>query len=119
MSEQNQTATPTLTRELREKNLEAEIQKTLLMEEEEKKYWLDQIKILPDVLLDQVFNSIHKRDQIVDYYIQAGLSQDKDRKYLSELKGTIQTIKTTALKMEEESQGTNAEDILGEGLKSA
>ena len=104
-------------REKKEQLLRDEMERCILLPPDEKKFWIENAAILPNAMLDEVFRIVQEKNETVDRYIEAALAEDKDRKYLSELKAKIKKMKTEAFAMEEKSEEESVEEILEQQLE--
>lgn len=89
--------------ELRQQ-LQDELQKTLLLEDEDRAYWLENLTSLPQPIIENLLTSLLPKNQLVDSYIQIALSQDKNQEHLKALKSQVRQIKQQAYNIEEKSQ---------------
>lgn len=94
------------------KKLIEEIKKTILLEEPEKKYWLENLGKMPQSLLQKFLLALESKNIIVEEYILTALKNDPDNKYHADLKARILKIKETAFAMDEKGDVKNAEDDL-------
>lgn len=105
-------------RKQKEEQLTRALTRCLVISDEDKNFWLSQIPAMPEVMMDKVFESVEKENAVVGKYLEAALADDKDHKYLAELKDKINKIKQKAFAMEEAGQKGGAEEILKEELKN-
>lgn len=103
-------------RKQKERLLKEEIERCILLPPEEKNFWLESAETLPDPMLDEVIRVVQEKNVVVDQYVEAALAEDKDRKYLSELKAKIKKMKAEAFEIEEKNEGENVEEILEQQL---
>lgn len=94
----------------------AEVQKSLLLEDEDKKYWLENAQNLLPEVLESVYNVVKNKNDLMDSYINAALADDPDHEILRELKLKIKTIESGSQKIAEEEQQLNAEEMLVEEI---
>lgn len=98
--------------------LRGEIARSILMKEEDKMFWLEQANTLPAALLDKVVEALKEHNSRVDEYLDAALKEDKDHKYLAELKDKIMKIKAAAFAMDEKGEKSGAEENLKKELEN-
>lgn len=96
--------------------LKTEIEKSILLDETEKQYWLDILDKLPDVILEGMYKTIKAKNDLMQTYISTALKNDPDHEYLNQLKTKIKKIKNTALQISEKEQSVDAESLLVEKL---
>jgi len=105
-------------RKQKEEQLALSLTRCLVISDEDRKFWLGQIPTLPEAMMDKVFQSVESKNAVMDKYLEAALAEDKDHKYLTELKEKIKNIKEKAFAMEEAGQKGGAEATLEEQLKN-
>lgn len=96
--------------------LRSEIARCILMEVEDKDFWLEQADTLPAALLDRVIDAVREQNSKVDAYLDAALKDDKDHRYLAELKEKIKKAKAAAFAMDEKGEKAGAEEMLKKEL---
>ena len=96
----------------------AELQKSLLLDEEIKQFWINKADSLPKELLHNLIGVVKSKNDKIDEYIRAALANDPDHEILNELKSTIGKVKKEALGLEEKSQEINPEKQMEEQLKN-
>ncbi len=103
-------------REEKEKKLKEAVSRCLILDREDREFWLGHLSILPAVMLDEVLRIVEEKNAIIDRYIEEALKNDPDRKYLSELKMRIKKIKEQAFAMDEKKEKGEAEQDLSKLL---
>lgn len=104
-------------RKTNEKHLRDAIAKCLILDDEDRDFWLSQAGLLPDIVLANVTEMIEAKNAIIDKYVKAALKNDPDKKYLAELKSRIQKIKEQAFALDESKEHQGAQASLEEQLK--
>ena len=94
--------------------LSKEIQRSILLSDKEKKYWLGLVPTMPNVMANIVFKIIRKKNALTDRYIETAMAGEPKINHLIELKAKIEKIKKRAFKMDEQAGQGKAEDILKE-----
>lgn len=96
--------------------LKNELENSILVDAEDRDFWLAQLPELPESTLQHVLDAIAPANQQVNAYIDAALAQDQNQEHLIALKAKFDQIKKTALKLEEKSSGkadvSQTEDLL-------
>jgi len=95
--------------------LKTEIQRSLLLKEEDKKFWLKQGDSLPPEVIRQVYDIIRPGNARMRRYILAAIKNDPS--LLTMLKEKINQIKKNALKAAEKEQQPDAEETLERELR--
>lgn len=98
------------------KKLVEEIKKSLLLDDADKQYWLENGKNLPDVIIEGVYNAVKAKNDLMQIYIKTALKNDPDQNYLKQLKTKIKEIKSETLKLSEKEQTADADEILAAQL---
>ena len=97
--------------------LKTELERSVLLEPEDKKFWLENLDTLPQISVQNVLKALQPKNQLVDSYVDAALSQDKGQQYLKDLQNQIKKIQQDAFKVEEKSEAqaeqTSEEELLG------
>lgn len=104
-------------RDKKEKLLNEEMTRCILLPEDEKTFWIENIALLPYPMLEEVLRVVQEKNATVDRYIEAVLAEDKDQKYLSELKAKIKKMKAEAFEIEEKSEEKEIEETLEQQLE--
>jgi hypothetical protein len=99
------------------KALEKEIERSLLMDVEEKTYWLAEIGGYPEVLIAHFLDIMKKNNGLADRYIERAIEKnpalvEKFRERVRKLKKQID-----ALKEKEDFSRVKAEDLLEKELE--
>ncbi len=92
-----------------------QVQKSLLLTDEDKQYWLQNADKLPGEVVEQVYGIIKTDEELVQSYIQTAMRDDP--KLLTELKTKINKIKKGMMATAEQEQQPKAEEELEEKLK--
>jgi hypothetical protein len=99
-------------RELLEQNLKKGIGRCLLLSDEDKVYWLENIPTFTDAFVEEAIRVVSAKNVIMDKYISDALADDSDHKYLSELKSRILKAKEKAFAIDEGTEEGKAEETL-------
>lgn len=100
------------------KQFNQELQKSLLLDDTVKQYWLANADNLPEELLQNLYGVVKTKNDKIDEYIRVALANDPDHQILNELRTTIAKIKKDALGLEEKSQSIDPEAELEAQLKN-
>lgn len=93
-----------------EEKLRKELERNILLPEEEKSFWLSKTSSLPEEILLNVLKSIESKNKITDEYTLEALRKDPDKKILNEFKSQISKIKRDAVIIEERTEKSGMED---------
>lgn len=104
-------------RSSKENRLKRAIAECIILDPEDRDFWLSHTGVLPNVVLDNVSAILENKKKSIDVYISAALEKDVDKKYLAELKVNIEKIKKEAFSIDESTTQKSAEEILTEQLK--
>ncbi len=96
--------------------LKVQIQKCLLLAEEDKVYWLSKSPELPAVMLESLLKVFTEKNNLTDTYLQLALAKDPEHLFLNQLKDKIQKLRSSSLKMEEKLQTEDADALLAQKL---
>lgn len=98
--------------------LSAEVQRSLLLGDEDKEGLLSSINAMPALMLEYLLNKISEKNRLVDQYVNRALRDDPA--IVPELKEKIRSIKKNILNLEEteSEKAENPEAILDETLKN-
>jgi hypothetical protein len=88
---------------LRQK-LKEELEKSLLLEKEDRHYWLENLPNLPLPIVENLLKSLVPKNDQVNNYINAALAQDQNQEHLKALKLKTKQIIQGAFKLEEKSE---------------
>ena len=99
--------------QLREK-LRAELEKSILLDESDRDYWLKALPDLPEESVRAVLKDISGADKQVDKYLMAAL--EADPKIISKLKSKTNIIKKTAFEIDRKAESQSAETDLADKL---
>ena len=99
------------------KALKAELEKTILLEEADQKYWLKNLQKLPLALIEDFYRLLKPKNDLVDKYLKKAAKNDP--RVLLEFKFRVKNLKEKIYGLQEKQQGKkeNAESILEEELK--
>jgi len=89
-----------------------ELQRCLLLNDEDKGYFLENAKFIPEGMLKLMYELVHTKNALVEKYIRLALAEDKDHLYLSELKAKIRKLKMQSKKIMEEGEQSGVESEL-------
>ncbi|HLG25763.1 MAG TPA: hypothetical protein VI588_03160 [Candidatus Gracilibacteria bacterium] len=106
-----------MTREEKEKKLKEALARCIILDPEDRDFWLSHASMLPDVVLDNVTKIIEEKNGVVDEYVMTALQNDPDHKYLTDLKMRIKKIKEKAFSMDEKKEQGKAEEDLSKLLE--
>lgn len=95
--------------------LKSELEKSMLIDEPDRDFWLDSLPNLPIVTVQNLLEALRPKNQLVTEYINAALGQDENQEHLTALKNKIKSIKQNAFKVEEKSV-SKSEEKTGEDL---
>jgi hypothetical protein len=102
---------------LRQK-LKDELQRTILLEEPDRAYWLENLLTIPLPIVENILKTIVPKNQIVDAYVETAMASQTPEQLLQSLKLQVQQIKQQAYRIEEKSESKTeqktGEDILGQ-----
>lgn len=98
------------------KKFKTEIEKSLLLSIEDKKFWLENAGKLSKFALQQIYDQVHEKNKLVEIYIKTALADDTDQVYLKELKDKVKKLKKNTLKIAEKEEEPEAEKFLKEKL---
>lgn len=101
----------------KENRLKQAIAECLILDPEDRNFWLNHISVVPEMVLENVTKILESKKKSIDVYINAALEKDPDKKYLSNLKQTILKIKEEAFNIDESSTKKTAEENLKDQLK--
>ena len=89
-----------------------EVQRSLIMDADDKAYWLNAAASLDKAVIQSVFKLVKSKNDQIDGYIKTALENDANQEYLKELKTKIKEIKKNTLQVEEKATQPNAEELL-------
>ena len=92
----------------------SELQKSLLLEEVDKQYWLENCEKLPVAFLKSVYRLIRGKNKMMEKYIHTALENDTDHVHLADLKAKIKKLKLQSMEIDEKIQSDEADIILKE-----
>ena len=104
-------------RKQKEADLLEILQQCWYLPEDEKKFWIENVKTLPDHTLNNVIAEVSRSNQIMSKSINAALENNPKNSYLKEIKSKIQKFKQTAFDIEEGAPREKAENELEQKLK--
>jgi len=94
-----------------------EVKRCLLLDKQDRKYWVDAADTLSEKELDDLIKVVSEKNKKMDHYITLALMNDEDGKILKELKQTIKETKKNIVSSKEEEEKVEAEEELIEKLK--
>jgi|WetSurMetagenome_2_1015567.scaffolds.fasta_scaffold351064_2 hypothetical protein len=109
--------TKTSERAHKEQALIAALEAAWFFPAEEKRYWIENVSILPDHTLDNVLDQVRHTSEIIGNCINAALEKNPDNPYLKEIKLKVQKGKKNAFEIEEAPNKNKAEEELTKNLK--
>lgn len=83
------------------KELEEELKRSLLLEEADRQFWLDNLATLPLPLVQKLLSILAPRNAQVDGFIETALSQDSKQEHLTSLRHQVAAYKKQAYRLEE------------------
>jgi hypothetical protein len=102
-------------KEIELKNL---LESSILLEEENQKFWLDHLGVLPDEIFENVYKAVESKDKAMRTLIAEALKNDPHHQYLKELQGKIQAIKEKAFQYDESVEKNKADTDLSKLLNN-
>lgn len=98
--------------------LKEELKNCLLLSDQDKDFWLNNLENLPYGTLWNVFQLIHGKNQFVDKYINIALQQDQNGNYLKILKAEVSKIKNETFQLEDKTESQQTEMQLEQELNN-
>ncbi|MGL5830595.1 MAG: hypothetical protein ACRCZE_00415 [Candidatus Altimarinota bacterium] len=99
-----------------QQQLKNELERSVLVEPEDRDYWLAQLPELNLVSIQHLLEAIAPANATVDSYVDTALAQDQNQEHLIALRAKFDQIKRTALQLEEKSSNqtelSQSEDLL-------
>jgi hypothetical protein len=92
--------------------LKEELGKCVLIDVQEKAFWLENLDALPYISVVNVLETVRAKNILVDKYLVVALENGGIEKYVQELRKKIQLMKSTAYSIEEKAEAEEAEGIL-------
>ena len=86
------------------KKLANEIEKSLLMEDADKQFFLGRIEAMTPGMINAFYEQLSKKNRLVEKYIRLALAEDKGHLYLSELKAKIRQLQSSTQKLSEQGE---------------
>jgi len=108
----------TKTKKITPKQLITEIEKCLLLSDEDKQFWLENSENLPRTVVDSLYKNIHDKNLMMAKYLAAAIDNDPEQKLIGELKQKIKKLKATALQIEEKEQQSDVDAVLNDDLSN-
>jgi len=96
--------------------VEENLQQSLLLDDNEKAFWLFDLKNLPIHTLENILAELKKNNDLVDEYVKMALVNDVKHEYLQGLKAEIHSMKNKAFQIESAVETEDAEKILEDAL---
>lgn len=100
-------------KEVLQKRFKVEIDRSFLLSEEDKDYWLKQAPNLPVEILGKVFKAVKTKNAVMEKYIKVAMISDPS--LVEQLRNTIKKVKRNTLKAAEKEE-QNPEDVLNKKL---
>ena len=91
-----------------------EITQCLIIKDDEKSYWLNNVDSLPETIIDILISEIGARNRIVEGYVNIALKNDRDGTYLNEAKAILNKTKKIVLEAKENETKVDEEAILND-----
>ncbi len=95
--------------------LRHELEKSLLIDPEDRQFWLSNLETLPIPTVQNLLKIIQPKNAATDQMIETALAQDTDQEHLKTLQAQVIRIKQKARGLEEKS-GRKKEELQGEEL---
>ena len=89
-----------------------EIKKSLLMEDADKKFFLEHVETMTPSMVKGFYEQLSKKNRLVEKYIRLALAEDKGHLYLSELKAKIRQLQSSTQKLSEQGELADLESEL-------
>ena len=105
-------------RKKKEKLLKEAINRSILVDDEEKVFWLENVSTLPDPILDNVLKAFSSNNEITDEYINTAIKDNPDKDYFAEIKNKVMQIKKAAIEMDEEESKAKLDEDLEKQIKN-
>jgi hypothetical protein len=84
--------------------LREELKRSLLLEEADRQFWLDNLATLPLPLVQNLLAILVPRNARVDGFIETALAQDGKQEHLTSLRRQVAAYKKQAYRLEEKGQ---------------
>ena len=97
-------------RKQKEEKLKLLIAKSILIDEKDAEYWLAKLPTMPDEILDKGTAIIEKTNLLIEKYIKQELKNDQKGSSLEEMRELVNSIRKTAVSLEEKYQGGKADE---------
>jgi len=88
------------------------LRRCLLIGQKEKKFWMEKLVEMPDLVIENLIEEISDRNVIAEKYLRIGLADDKKSSWLKKISDEIENTKLLIRKNEEAESSQNAEEIL-------
>jgi len=97
----------------------ARVEKTLLLDEADKKYWLENSANLPDTMVKYFSAILDEKDKVVDAYLEKALTDNPA--LVETMKSKVQKLRKDILALEENEADNKGslEEMMNEELKKA
>ena len=102
-------------KEIELKNL---LESSILLEEDDQKFWIEHMSVLPDEIFENVYKAVESKDKAMRSLIAEALKKDTHHQYLKELQGKIEAIKEKAFEFDESIEKNKADTDLSQLLNN-
>ncbi len=98
--------------------LKKELLRCLLLNDDDKNYWLENADTLPQMVIEGVYKTLKEKNDLMETYMNVALQNDPDHKHVLELEEKIKNMRRNVLKKDESAVTKNedAEALLAEKL---
>jgi len=95
-----------------------ELQKNLLLPQEEKDFWIKEIPNLPETVIKLIAEQIQSSNLQIDQFISLALADDTAHEFLNELKSTVQKTAKNINSAKEEEEAKLAEEKIQKQIEN-
>lgn len=88
-----------------------EFESSLIIDELERKFWLDNLNQLPQPTLENLLKILKPKNEAVNKMIETALSQDQNQEHLTKIKQEFANIKKEAFKIEEKGESSQEKTV--------
>jgi hypothetical protein len=114
-NQKNQSKLPAAKDSYLKVRLREELEKSILLDEADREYWLNAIRKLPEESVPAVLKDILESNNMVEKYLLAAL--EADPKIIDKLKSKTRQIQNKAFEIDQTAESQNAENDLDDQLK--
>ena len=93
--------TPTVKKSKTREKLRQELERSILVEANDREYWLANVDTVPMPIVRNLLKILTPKNALVDSYLETALAQDKNEEHLKALRSQVATIKKQAFQQEE------------------